>query len=230
MADNLRNVQLMSLKPTDISDHLETIYRAVVEQQPKPRLIIELGVGTGQSSKVFGYVNREIGSTSIGVDILELKPPVEYDCFNGYYMQMDDITLGKHLGFITKNKIDVLMIDSSHLYDHTVQELKTYDPLLSDECMLILHDTNLAETFHRRDGSVGRGWNNQRGVVRALQEYLQYAFDEDVAHDAEFDVGCWHWRIHHDPVCNGLTICWRSPVLSLAKRLEHLSSALLRTF
>src|SRR5581483_12486208 len=68
--------------------------------------------------------------------------------------------------------IDVLFIDTSHLYEHTKQEIAAWFPLLAPEARVFFHDTNLKGVFFRRDGSMGLGWDNQRGVIRAIEEHL----------------------------------------------------------
>lgn len=36
----------------------------------------------------------------------------------------------------------------------------------------------LQEIFVRRDGSTGQGWNNERGVIRAIEDFFVASFDE----------------------------------------------------
>ena len=72
--------------------------------------------------------------------------------------------------------------------------------------MVFFHDTNLRRFFRRRDHTIGRGWNNSRGVIRALETRLGAGFDER----RPFRGALESWQVIHDPVCNGLTILTRS--------------------
>jgi hypothetical protein len=74
--------------------------------------------------------------------------------------------------------VDLLFIDTSHLYEDTVRELAAWAPLMSEKGAIILHDTNLSpsRSYLRKDGSLGEGWDNQRGVVRAVQEFANCSF------------------------------------------------------
>ena len=61
---------------------------------------------------------------------------------------------------------------------HTVRELAAWAPLLSATAAIVLHDTNLPHscTYARKDGSTGEGWDNERGVIRAVQEFVNVSF------------------------------------------------------
>jgi hypothetical protein len=62
---------------------------------------------------------------------------------------------------IIKPQIDILFIDTSHLYVHTVQEIQSWFPFLTLHSKVIFHDTKMKELFHRKNGSTGYGWNNE---------------------------------------------------------------------
>ena len=45
----------------------------------------------------------------------------------------------------------------------------------------MFHDTNLRAVPHRRlDGSIGYGWDNNRGVARAIEEYFRISLRDKV--------------------------------------------------
>jgi hypothetical protein len=52
---------------SDISSHLDTIYMKVLEFKPKN--IVELGVCGGESSMIFNYINEDINSNIVGIDV-----------------------------------------------------------------------------------------------------------------------------------------------------------------
>lgn len=57
----------------------------------------------------------------------------------------------------------------------------------------------MGEVFVRRDGSTGKGWDNARGVIRAIEEYLNVKFDEKT----DFMLLHGDWFIRHTAICNG---------------------------
>lgn len=190
---------------TDISDHLETIYKVCVDF--KPHLIVELGVRGGESTRIFDFVNKEVGSKLISVDIDFCKYE---NITNGTFYRADDVMFGKMFKGLTTDPIDVLFIDTSHLYQHTKEEINTWFPLLNNKALAIFHDTNLNTQYFHRNGNVGAGWNNERGVIRAIEEYFGIKVDETT--DCELDVtkdGS-SWHISHKYLCCGLTICYKS--------------------
>jgi hypothetical protein len=97
--------------------------------------------------------------------------------------------------------IDVLFIDTSHLYEHTRQEIAAWFPFLAARGTAIFHDTNMGALYRRADGTLGRGWDNERGVIRAIEEFLGTRYDES----CPFVDLRGEWIVSHDPLCNGLT-------------------------
>ena len=102
-----------------------------------------------------------------------------------------------------KPEIDLLFVDTSHLYEHTKQEIAVWSPLLSERGIMIFHDTNMGRGLSGRLGHlIGHGWDNQRGVIRAIEEFLGKHYDEncfftDVANG---------FLVAHYPHSNGLTV------------------------
>jgi cephalosporin hydroxylase len=127
-----------------------------------------------------------------------------------HFVRADDVLFAatfpswaRELGL--KPTIDVLFIDTSHLYDHTRAELQAWTPFLGSSGKVILHDTNLKKWNRRRDGSMGGGWDNQRGVIRAVEEFLGVQLDETREH-VFANRG---WLVRHYPECSGLTVLRR---------------------
>lgn len=190
---------------SDISSHLDTIYMKVLEFKPKN--IVELGVRSGESSKIFNYVNQEINSNIVGVDIDEC----DYSFMkNGTFYKANDIIFYAFYRSLYGNNIDVLFIDTSHYYEHTVQEINYWFPLLSHKALVIFHDTNLDLSYMRKNGTYGAAWNNQRGVIRAIEEFFGTQFNEK----EEFHYSCEKdrisWKVSHEPFCNGLTLLYKN--------------------
>jgi hypothetical protein len=71
---------------------------------------------------------------------------------------------------------------------------------------MIFHDTNMGLWYRSLDGRVRRGWDNQRGVIRAIEEdrlgrsYDAGAYFVDIADG---------FLVEHRPWCSGLTVLRR---------------------
>lgn len=200
---DLEELKKQSIRRTDISDHLVTLF--VESLSAKPKVIVELGVRGGESTFVLERVAKLCNSTLISVDIEDCFGICSYK--NWLFVQSDDIEFAKIFEDWCKEreiqpKIDVLFIDTTHIFEHTVQEIENWFPFLADEAKVFSHDTNLKRLFFRRDGSMGAGWNNKRGVIRAIEKYFGNAFNEK-RDFTEFKKG---WRIKHFSNCNGFTI------------------------
>jgi cephalosporin hydroxylase len=194
--------------PSDISDHLATIFSEAVAVQP--RLIVELGVRGGESRFVLERAARVTGSFLVSVDVDDCKA-VCGQSPRLHFVQSDDIQFAQVFRKWCSQRgiepsIDVLFIDTSHLYEHTVQEIETWFPYLADSCKVIFHDTNMKRFFRKLDGTIESGWDNQRGVIRAIEEHLGTKLNESL----DFVTIVQGWLIRHWAHCNGLTTMERS--------------------
>ena len=202
----LADIRQRAQRQTDICDHLETLFIECLNLPAK--LIVELGVGDGESTFVLEHIARLWKARLISVDIADCKKVSSYR--RRMFVQMDDIAFAREYPRFCelhdiKSDIDILFIDTSHLYDHTVQEIKSWFPFLADHSKAIFHDTNMKEIFSRKDGSKGRGWNNERGVIHAIEEYFNRSFDEET----DFTETINGWFVKHYAHCNGLMILER---------------------
>ncbi len=193
-------------KKTDISDHLETLFLESLDINPK--LIVELGVGDGESTFVLERVARLWGSTLVSVDIEDCRDVSSYR--KRIFIRQDDISFAGNFEDWCKEKvlvprIDILFIDTSHLYEHTVAEIRSWFPFLSVRAKVFFHDTNMKDVFIRKDGSTGKGWDNERGVIRAVEEHLNTSFDES----RDFSTILNGWVIRHYTICNGFLVMER---------------------
>jgi cephalosporin hydroxylase len=192
---------------TDISSHLEALFLEGL--RACPRLIVELGVRGGESTFVLERVARRCSATLVSADIDDCSTVCQYEKW--HFVKGDDVAFGQRFSaWCSKHglpiQIDLLFIDTSHLYDHTVAEIHAWFPHLRESAVVIFHDTNLKKWYRRRDWTIGSGWDNSRGVIRAVEDFLGVQFDE--RHPFQRKVDCWH--VTHDPVCNGLTVLRRS--------------------
>ena len=196
---------------TDISDHLEVLFTECLNIES--HLIVELGVGDGESTFVLERVADLWGAKLVSVDIEDCKNVSKYK--NRIFIKQDDISFAAAFPDWCRQRkitpvIDVLFVDTSHLYDHTVQEIKSWFPYLAPRCKVFFHDTNMNPVFVRKDGSTGKGWDNERGVIRAIEEHMETTFDEKT----NFMLMQKCWAIRHFTICNGFMIMERDNGMS----------------
>jgi cephalosporin hydroxylase len=177
--------------PTDISEHLLTIYSEAVECRPK--LIVELGVRSGESTKALLLAAERYGSRVLSIDVEDCSKISSSNCW--MFIQSDDILFGSIFSKWAPSRglvpaIDVLFIDTSHSYEHTLAEIHTWFPYLTPGAKVMFHDTGNSALY---------GF----GVTRAIGEYLQIQFNEQEYLPALSIDG---WLIRHNPACNGLTV------------------------
>jgi len=195
---------------SDIYDHLGQLFALGVEAGPG--LMVELGTRGGESTRALLAAASVNQSTLLSVDIDDCRQDSLPFAEQWRFMQADDVVFG-HDRFADwcrqhgmPEKARLIFIDTSHEYEHTKQEIAAWAPHLADGGILLFHDTNMGNgKFARQDGSVSLGWDNQRGVIRAIEEFLGRRYDEnsfftDIANG---------YLVQHYPHCNGLTVLKR---------------------
>ena len=192
---------------SDISDHLGAIFYFTMDAAPG--LIVELGTREGESTRALLAAAFITNSTLLSIDVDDCSQISVPFCEHWQFVKADDVDFAGTpfrdwcRDFAFKPVIDVLFIDTSHEYEHTKKELEVWSKYLSEQATIILHDTNMGEGIYtRNDGSTGVGWNNQRGVMRALEEFVGRRYDEK---SFFFDVTDTFSLIHF-PNCNGLMV------------------------
>jgi len=140
-----------------IHEHLPTLRRICLEQEAQT--IVELGTWYGNSTKAFLEVCKVLGAKLISIDIdgavKDVQPESVKNDPNWTFHGMDDMK------FDINFPIDVLFIDSSHTYPHTLQELEKYSPWLTSKGVILMHDTVTCPP-----------------VARSIQEFLDNHPDE----------------------------------------------------
>jgi predicted O-methyltransferase YrrM len=199
----LNEIKRHSLRRTAINEHLETLFLESLNM--KPRLIVELGVARGESARVFAQVAQLSGAKLVSVDLTDCSRALDWQEWN--FIQKDDIEFAREFPAWCRQRqiepvIDVLFIDTSHYFDHTLEEIRAYFPFLADHAKVFFHDTNLETYIFRKDGSMDLGWDNDRGVIQALEVYFGRSFNEK----EEFIDFVTPFVIKHYPHCSGLTV------------------------
>jgi len=106
------------------------------------RTILELGVHRGFSTQTFLVACRRTGGHLYSVDIVDC--PFAREAVKTHQLEpfwtftvQDDVEYAK----TWNNPIDLLFVDSSHQYDHTLAELRLYSSFLTEKGVILLHDT-----------------------------------------------------------------------------------------
>jgi len=199
----LNDIKRHSLKRTAINEHLETIFLESLTM--KPQLIVELGVARGESARVLAQVAQLCGAKLVSVDLTDCSRALDWE--EWLFVQKNDLEFAKEFETWCRERqiepvIDVLFIDTSHYFDHTLEEIRAYFPFLAEHAKVIFHDTNLNTYIFRKDGSVDLGWDNDRGVIQALEVHFGRKFNKK----EEFIDFVTPWLIKHYPYCSGLTV------------------------
>ncbi len=203
-SSDLNEIRQKARVGTDISDHLETIFTE--SMAVNPGLIVELGIGPGESTFVFERVAKLCNSRLVSVDIrTEMGKASSWS--EWLFICEDDISFaGKFKNWAQEkglpSQIDILFIDTSHKYEHTLQEIEHWFPFLSPRAKVFFHDTNAQPVYRRKDGTVGLTYDIKRAVIRAIEDFLGTSFDER----RDFTKCLAGWTIAHHHLCNGLTI------------------------
>lgn len=128
---------------------------------------------------------------------------------------MDDLKFPSFFKNFSEKLIDIIFIDTSHLYDHTLKEIQEFIPLLNDKGIMIFHDSNICpidqgriaayerinNTFSKVDAKHLRG-----NVSSAIKNYFNLSFNESHYNNKQFIFKNKKWQLIHYPFCNGLTL------------------------
>lgn len=195
---------------SDISDHLGSIF--FFAAMVRPKLIVELGTRGGESTRFLLAAAAVNGSTVLSIDLQEC-PALACPCGERWkFVRADDVEFGNS-GFEdwcreqhVEAAVDVLFVDTSHEYAHTQKEIEAWTRHLSKNGLMIFHDSNMGHGLYAHtDGSVSYGWDNRRGVIRAIEEFLGRQYDER----SFFYDRTEKFLVMHFPYCSGLTVLQR---------------------
>lgn len=131
--------------PSDIVNHLPRFVQLV--EDLNARTVVELGTRTGVSTIAWLYALEGKGRLwSVDIDT---APPIG-DHPHWTFIQGDDTD--PEIIRLLPTEADIVFIDTSHLYDHTVVELDTYKDIVRPGGRIVCHDTQL----RRPEGSPPR--------------------------------------------------------------------------
>jgi predicted O-methyltransferase YrrM len=176
---------VVPLIPSDIRDHVGTIFYESISS--RPRLLVELGTRGGVSTRALLAAAEIANAHVLSIDIDDCSNIDLPDRFRQrwtFVCEDDIVFAGEPFATFCAARAlppeaDVILVDTSHLFEHTRAELKNWLPRLKRGGVIMFHDTNMGIRWHRRlDRDIGPGWDNDRGVIRAIEEFLGRNYDE----------------------------------------------------
>lgn len=148
--------------PSDVVEHIPTFVKAVEEM--KPLKIVELGVRYGISTLAWIHALHKQGSGHLWA----------VDCSWPFYVVDEKLELNLldpqgPLGMVSEwtfilgydtdwavinalpDDIDILFLDTNHVYEETLIELEIYYPKMQGGGKIFLHDSAIEDTGNRGD-------------------------------------------------------------------------------
>jgi hypothetical protein len=127
---------------SDIQGHLPAL-RDAVRRFPGAT-VAELGTRTGQSTSALLVGASAVGGHVWSVDPgpIEVPPTWRGPDSSWSFLAADDMS--DEAAEFVPDEIDVLFIDTSHFYDHTLAELQRYVPRVRPGGVVLCHDTELS--------------------------------------------------------------------------------------
>jgi cephalosporin hydroxylase len=184
--------------PADVMATQEVIW------DTKPDVIIETGVARGGSVLFMASLLELIGKgTVIGVDIdirQQNRDTIERHSMSKRIVLIegsstDPATVAKVSAKIPAGSSVMVLLDSDHSRDHVLAELRSYGPMVTAGCYLVVADTMLGRLdAEETPDNRSKLWLKGNEPLSALAAYL-----------AESD------RFEVDPVINGKLILASSP-------------------
>ncbi|MGI0060963.1 MAG: class I SAM-dependent methyltransferase [Nitrosotalea sp.] len=123
---------------SDTWQHIPTLY--LLCMMKKPMAILELGFRTGNTALPLLYAAQQYGGHVYSVDIEEWPEVGNFfdnkKSLEQYwtFIKSDDLKLDWNV------PVDFIYVDTSHSYEHTMSELKKYEPLLKSGGVMAFHD------------------------------------------------------------------------------------------
>jgi cephalosporin hydroxylase len=125
---------------SDIVDHLPHLHDTVCRFPGAT--VLELGTRAGNSTAAFLAAAEQVGGRVWSIDIARPRIPDWWYDAEFWSLHVGDDMAPDALAF-GPAVVDVLFIDTSHGYDHTLAELDAYVPRVRPGGIVLCHDTEL---------------------------------------------------------------------------------------
>ena len=130
-------------KWSDIQEYLPFLYETALSYDEVR--VLELGARRGNSTVAFlaAAVTVDGSVTSVDIDRVTDYPEMQPLIGNTAWRFVHGSDTDEAVQALLPLEVDVLFIDSSHEYDHTLAELRAYMPRVVPGGVALFHDTNL---------------------------------------------------------------------------------------
>jgi cephalosporin hydroxylase len=125
---------------TDLGAHLPRLYDFTTAYAEP--IVIELGVRDGVSTMAFLRGVSEVGGHVHSADTRHPQVPIWLADTGLWTFHVGD-DLSVPILDALPERADIVFIDTSHYYDHTLAELRTYVPRVKRGGLVLCHDTEL---------------------------------------------------------------------------------------
>ncbi len=156
-----------------LCEHIEVMMGAVAHYATSHApVIIELGVRTGVSSAIWlaGIEKAERGRLW-SVDIDEPSGSYVHQIIGHpawTFHRGNDLDLA----VLAPEDADILFVDTSHAYEHTLAELRLFTPKLQSEGVVFLHDSNVEDV-----GAGDEPWSVRRAIDTFIAEHPEWTVE-----------------------------------------------------
>lgn len=154
-------------KDTDIREYLPLLFQTAASY--KNVRVLELGARRGNSTLAFLAAAEAVNGKVTSVDIDRVTDALDgmlpwRNCPGWTFIQGSDIeeTVQAQLPL----EVDVLFVDTTHEYDHTLEELRIYVPRVVKGGVALFHDTRFFGTWSEEGDTIPP-------VARALDDYCK---------------------------------------------------------
>jgi cephalosporin hydroxylase len=142
----------------------------------KDSIFVDLYIRYGISSYIMLLNSQQNNNKVYGIDIHNEVDSTVINNSRYTFIQSDSIQAGKE--WDSNNKIDVLFVDTLHIKEHVLGELKVWYPHLKENALVIFHDTNWPED--KRYFYNDQYWDRPEEAVKEFFEVDQ--LNEDNTH------------------------------------------------
>jgi hypothetical protein len=173
-----------------------------------PKMIVELGVSReALVNKALVGAAELFGARVVSCDLGDFSDVCPYPRWS--FCRGDAREFGHRFRTLAggTQDVDVLLVDCDEKYETTREIIRAWMPNLAPACTVMFRCTNLAKVLHYEDGtSTSLGWDNDRGVIRAVEDELGVFFDETKSFEGILS----GWQVRHIPWGAGLTVLRRT--------------------
>lgn len=193
---------------TDFSSHIPVLFCHCFMKNPN--ICIESGIRWGDGSTIaLSKITQLLDTQLIGLDIDNCSKHYAH-IKNAQFIRIDDLQFPTYFRSNYKqNSVDFVFIDTSHEYEHTLNEIAAFNSILSDNGVLAFHDSNLAATNPVRLNGTTCMANNSKGVTDGLKTYFNFSFDENRYLNTYIEKDGYIWNLVNYPYCYGFALAKR---------------------